>query len=82
MNALTEGLTNCVAYLYDIIVYTDSWQELFKKLETAGLVVNLAKSVIAKAQVIYLGHVVGLGQVMPRSKLYWKCLPLSREGSL
>ena len=39
---------------------------LFDRLAKANLVVNLEKSEFAKAQVTYLGHVVGQGHVLPR----------------
>ena len=37
--------------------------ELFRKLRTAKLTVNLTKSDFGHAHVTYLGHVVGQGQV-------------------
>jgi hypothetical protein len=73
MNQVLAGLTNCVAYIDDVIVFSDTWpehikhlSELFDRLVKANLVINLKKSEFAKATVTYLGHVVGQGQILPR----------------
>ena len=72
VNSLTTNLDNCEVYIDDIIVYSNSWEEhlhqiqaLFDRLTEANLTVNLVKSEIAQAHVIFLGHVVGQGQVRP-----------------
>ena len=38
---------------------------LFNRLSQAGITVNLSKSEFGKATVVFLGHVVGQGQVKP-----------------
>ena len=60
------------AYVDDIIIYSDTWEDhlriirsFFKRLTEAKLTINLAKSEFAFARVTYLGHVVGQGQVKP-----------------
>lgn len=72
MNGLTKDLHNCVTYIDDVVVYSDTWEEhlsqlhaLFHKLSNADLVINLTKCDFCKAQVQYLGYMVGLGQVSP-----------------
>ena len=72
-NQVIAGLDNCVVYIDDILVYSNTWNDhlnhlraLFDRLNKANLVVNLMKSEFAKAKVTYLGHVVGQGQVLPR----------------
>ena len=52
----------------------ESWQEhldstdaLYNRLTEAKLTVNLSKSQIGKAKVIFLGHVIGQGEVSPVS---------------
>lgn len=72
-NQMIAGLDNCVVYIDDILVYSDTWDDhidhlraLFDRLDKANLVVNLAKSEFGKAKVTYLGHVVGQGHVLPR----------------
>ena len=72
VNTLTADLDNCEVYIDDIIVYINSWEDhlrqiraLFDRLTEANLTVNLVKSEIAHAHVIFLGHVVGQGQVRP-----------------
>jgi len=73
MNQLTTNLNGCVAYIDDILVCHDSWEEhlsvleqLFERLANANLTVNLAKSEFGKARVEYLGHIVGRGEIRPR----------------
>ncbi|MDJ0933722.1 RNase H-like domain-containing protein [Breoghania sp.] len=73
MNKVLAGLSNCKAYIDDVIVYSDTWAEhyahlkaLFARLQEANLVINLKKCEFAKATVTCLGHVVGKGQVLPR----------------
>ena len=72
MADITADLPNCVAYLDDLVIYCDTWEEhlaqleaLFLTLSRARLVVNLAKSEFVCAQLQYLGHVIGLGTLAP-----------------
>ena len=62
------------AYLDDIIIFSDTWQEhlqhlklVFDRIRHANLTLKKAKCVFASAEVEYLGHVVGLSRVAPRS---------------
>lgn len=73
MNTITAGLANVVTYIDDVVVFSSSWtdqivdiDQLFERLEAAGLVVNLPKCEFGKGQVTYLGHLVGRGSVRPR----------------
>lgn len=59
-------------YLDDVIIYSDTWtnhlrqiRKFFNKLTEANLTVNLSKSAFGHAQVHFLGHVVGGGEVKP-----------------
>uniref|UniRef100_A0A8C1RHP2 Gypsy retrotransposon integrase-like protein 1 n=1 Tax=Cyprinus carpio TaxID=7962 RepID=A0A8C1RHP2_CYPCA len=72
MNRVVSGLQGCAVYLDDVVVYSDGWSEhleriqaLFTRLVEARLTVNLAKCEFAQATVVYLGKVVGQGQVRP-----------------
>ena len=72
INSVTAGLDGCEAYIDDVIIYSDTWEDhlktirkFFERLSEAKLTVNLAKSEFARAHVTYLGHVVGQGQVKP-----------------
>ena len=74
VNHLTQDLDGVYAYLDDIVVIASTWQEhmirlraLFSKLREMGLTINLSKSTFAKAQVRYLGHVIGSGEIIPKS---------------
>ena len=72
MDLLISGLDNVKVYLDDLIVYSNSWDchlksqaLLFQTLRQFGPTVNLAKSELGKAEVVYLGYVVGSGKVAP-----------------
>ncbi|XP_041484226.1 uncharacterized protein LOC121430866 [Lytechinus variegatus] len=73
MNEVTRGIENCVVYIDDIIIFSDTWEShlsqlrnLFERLVKANLVLNIQKSEFMKARVTYLGHIVGHGVVAPR----------------
>ncbi len=58
-------------YLDDVVVYSQTWDEhivqiraLFDHFVKANVTVNLLKCEFAKATVVYLGKVVGQGQVL------------------
>ena len=72
MNNCLRDLPGVEIYVDDIVVYSDTWEEhmfrldkMFDRLKQANLTVNLSKSDFGKAQVVYLGHVIGHGQVTP-----------------
>ncbi|XP_062420777.1 uncharacterized protein LOC134132778 isoform X2 [Pungitius pungitius] len=72
VNTVLAGVTNCNAYLDDVIVYTETWEEhlrileqVFRRLAQANLTLNLSKCEFGKATVTYLGRQVGQGQVRP-----------------
>lgn len=72
VNTVLARVSNCSAYLNDLVVYSMSWSEhlsllgtVFQRLETASLTLNLAKCEIGKATITYLGKQVGQGQVRP-----------------
>ena len=72
INKVIADLEGCEAYIDDVIIYSDTWEEhlriireFFKRLSRAKLTINLSKSEFCQAQVTYLGHVVGQGQVKP-----------------
>jgi len=66
VNKVVDGLHGCDAYNDDLIIYTDSWlQSVFEWLSRANLTVNLNKSKFGNAEVTFLGHIVGNGQVKP-----------------
>ena len=74
VNFIIQDLEGVYCYLDDIIVTGQSWEEhlhrlksLFVRLEEAGLTINLKKSVFCKASVTYLGHIVGDGNVRPKT---------------
>ncbi len=72
MQKVLSGVKSCEAYLDDVVVYSDSWEEhlatlrdIFARLSEASLTINLAKCEFCKAVVTYLGKQVGHGQIRP-----------------
>ena len=73
MDGLLNGLRDfTVAYLDDIIIHRDTWENhlnhmeiVFDKLKEAGLKVKERKCTFGSGSCIYLGHVVGNGLVQP-----------------
>ena len=73
MTLILKDITGCAVYIDDILIFSSSWddhlltlEKVFKAISEAGLVVNLKKCEFAKANVIYLGHEIGLGKVAPK----------------
>ena len=70
INQIVAGLDGCEAYIYDVIVYSNSWQEhiaqlqmLLSRFSEANFTINLTKSEFGHAEVTFLEHIVGIGQV-------------------
>ena len=60
---LLEGMDNVVDYIDDLLVYTKTWEELFKRLKAANLVVRPTKCELGATQVDFPGHRLGRGTV-------------------
>ena len=72
IHALLRHLEGCEAYIDDVIIYSNTWDDhlrimrkFFNILAKANLTVNLAKSDFCHATVKYLGHKVGQGFLTP-----------------
>jgi len=72
VNKLLRQWDDVDAYLDDVMVTSDEWsahlrrlRDVFQKFLDANLTVNLAKCEFGSARVECLGHVVGLGKVLP-----------------
>ena len=72
VNGLITGIPGCAAYIDDIVLYSNSWNDhldqlrsFFECVSQAQLTINLLKSEFVKATVVFLGHVVGQGKVCP-----------------
>ena len=72
MSKCLAGLEGVDAYMDDIVIYHNTWEnhietlrKVFERLEAANLTVKLAKSEFGTATVKYLGHTVGYGSVKP-----------------
>ncbi len=82
MAEVTKNVPNVAVYLDDVVVYSHSWSDhlaqldaLFSALDNAGLVINITKSEFVYAQLVYLGHVIGLGKLAPPTA---KCKAISQ----
>ncbi len=72
MHVVLGDVPNCDAYLDDIVIYSETWEDhlktlkfFFERLESASLTLNLTKCEIGKATITYLGKKVGHGWVKP-----------------
>ena len=72
INQVTTEVSGCEAYIDDVIIYSDNWSNhveqinvFFDKLKEMNLTINLAKCEFGCAQVSFLGHIVGQGEVKP-----------------
>ena len=73
MDQLTSDMGEfSAAYMDDLVVYSNTWEEhlqhlksTLQKLQKAGLTAKPSKCQFACAECIYLGHIVGGGQVKP-----------------
>ena len=75
INTNIQDLDGTYAYLDDILIVSDTWEEhlrrlcaLLARLKKIGLTINLAKSSFCKAQVKYLGHIIGSGKILPKAE--------------
>ena len=77
---LVQGLlygmeTFCVAYLDDILIFSENWSDhlkhlnlVFTRVREAKLTLKLSKCEFAAAELDFLGHHVGLGKLLPREQ--------------
>lgn len=72
MNTVLAGISDCEAYLDDIVVFSSTWFDhlrtlhtVFSRLRNANHTLNLAKCEFCNATVTYLGKQVGQGYVRP-----------------
>lgn len=61
------------AYLDDVVIYNQTWQEdldrlcdVLRRLQKAGLTINSTKCSWAQTKVMYLGYLLGHGQIKPQ----------------
>ncbi len=66
MDTLLQGTESfAAAYLDNLVIYSSSWKEHCHHLREHGLTAKPAKCQFGMHQCVYLGHVVGGGQVKP-----------------
>lgn len=75
MDQILHGLSFTAAYLDDIVIYSDTWeqhlqhlQKVLQRLQQAGLTINPLKCAVARTEIEYLGYVIGKGVVRPQVK--------------
>lgn len=69
---LRETEPFAAAYLDDIIIFSETWEqhlqhlsEILTRIRTAGLTIRPEKCSFAKPETVYLGHVLGHGVIRP-----------------
>ena len=69
-NPLMGALVYAAAYLNDVVIYSDTWENhlvhlrgVVIRLRTAGLTAKSSKYKLVTTQCNYLGHIVGNGEV-------------------
>ena len=75
MDEVLDGIQeHILAYLDDIIIHSENWEdhlahleEVFSRLRKAGLTIKEKKCTFASGSCNYLGYVVGSGTVRPIS---------------
>lgn len=86
MNVVLKGADRfAAAYLDDIVIYSQTWEEhlqhltaVIQKLHQAGLTVNPQKCAFAKKTTKYLGYYLGNGEIRPqveKVESIRQCLP-------
>ena len=75
MNFILEGLDSCFCYLDDILIFSPNeaehlktLQELFRRLESNGLTINLTKCKFAREELTFLGYTVNSSGIKPVNK--------------
>lgn len=76
MDKLLQGTSDfAAAYLDDVVIFSDSWEDHVKHLRAilgrikgAGLTINPKKCAIAREEVCYLGFVIGRGNIRPQQE--------------
>ncbi|KAL3977676.1 G protein-coupled receptor [Sarotherodon galilaeus] len=70
---LTGADGYAAAYIDDIVVFSETWEDhvkhladVLQRIRTAGLVINPGKCHIAQTEVEYLGYVIGGGVIRPQ----------------
>ena len=90
MDTLLNDIDVAAAYLDDVVIHSRTWDDhlrhitdVFHRLREAGLTVKPKKCQFAMSTCIYLGHVVGNGEVRPDSSKVEavKTFPIPRSKS-
>ena len=70
MDCVIRGLEFAAAYLDDLIVFSESWEDhlihicsVSERLRKAGLTAKAKKCEFGASECVYLGHIVGSGSV-------------------
>ena len=72
VNIFIFNLAGCKAYINDAIIFSEEWEQhlqtirnFFHSLSNTKLTVNLTMSEFCLANLTFLGHMVGHGQLKP-----------------
>ena len=77
VNLIIQGLEGTYAYLDDIVVTGDTWDEHLERLgmvlqglQEACLTINLCKTSFCRTTLTYLGHTVGMAPFVPKLQMW------------
>ena len=84
MRKLFDGQDHVINYIDDILIYTDTWDEhvkvlesVFRRIEQAGLTARPTKCMIGYESLEFLGHIVGEGLIKPQPSKIAKIMEAS-----
>lgn len=85
MREVLHGIGNVQHYIDDVLVATDTWQEhvdtlrrIFTRIRGANLTLKPNKCELGSSSVLYLGHVIGEGNITPNPGTIGKILETRR----
>ena len=88
MDQLLGGLPFASAYIDDVVVFSQTWEDHLNHLRTvltrlteAGLTVKLGKCSFARKDVLFLGHLVSQGRITApkRAKSWLSRIPATQD---
>ena len=70
----------CLIYLDDVLIFSETWSDrvkrlcmIFERVRSAGLTLKRSKCEFVAAELDYIGHHIGLGQVSPHGNKKVHC---------
>ena len=80
INKVTADLEDCEAYIDDVIIYSDTWEEhlriweIFKRLSRAMLTINLSKKQLHRWSLMLQEYVLEISHIKGKDNVTADCL--------